>query len=57
MCRELEEELIAGNWFAEELVKHLEKMGADKATIPIKREGEMYEVEIRRITGEPHDEH
>lgn len=50
MYQELERELGTGKWFAKELVKHLENMGADKCTIPIKRDGEMYEVEVRRIT-------
>ena len=49
MCDEFDRVLGTGHWLAEELVKHLEGMAADKCTIPVRHDGEIYEVEVRRI--------
>ena len=48
MCEELEQELRRGEEAAQHLVEHLERMGADKASMPIVTDDGCYIVEVRK---------
>ena len=47
--REGEEELFEGKILAEELVKHVLRMGASAAKIPVTIEGEIYKVKVANL--------
>lgn len=49
MCKELEDELENSRRAAVELAEHLERMGAEKAKIPIQTDSGCYVIEIRKM--------
>ena len=48
MCKELEEDLARGKKLAEDLVEHLDDMGAGKMTIPVETDNGCYRVTVQK---------
>jgi hypothetical protein len=48
MCQELTDELDKGAELAAALVQHVIDMGSATATIPVKHDGDFYEVTVKK---------